>query len=198
MLEFVRPNIPPVASTSATSAHETPRPNSTGHITKSQQGTSTKDRGLSFCNKNNCRYCKPLNKTGHVTSTTTGITHHTMVKLSSRSLNLIYAITCKRCGLQYVGQTLRRIRESTYEHFKDTEKCLQDKPVAQHFSQRSHDGENDITITVLEFIKKTPRSPEAITIRNRVERQWTHLLRTLAPQGLNQENPKEYHSHKKS
>ena len=95
MLEFVRPIIPPVASTSAPTADETPRPHSTGHITQTQQGTSTKDRGLQFCNKNHCRYCKPLNKTGHITSTTTRISHHTMVKLYCRSSNLIYAITCK-------------------------------------------------------------------------------------------------------
>jgi len=99
--------------------------------------------------------------------------------------------------MQYVGQTLRNIYKRTYEHIRDTANCLQDKPVAQHFSQRSHDGENDMSITVLEFIKKPPRSPEAIAIRNRVERHWTHLLRSLAPQGLNQENPKEYHSHNK-
>ena len=55
-----------------------------------------------------------------------------------------------------------------------------------------------MALTVLEFIKKPPRSPEAITIRCRVENNWTHTLRTLAPQGLNQENPKEFHSHRKS
>ena len=51
-------------------------------------------------------------------------------------------------------------------------------------------------ITVLEFIKAPPKSPKAIIVRNRVEKNWTHLLRTLAPQGLNMENPKEYKTNK--
>ena len=33
---------------------------------------------------------------------------------------------------------------------------------------------------------------QASVIRNRVEKRWTHLLRCLAPYGLNIENPKEY------
>ena len=38
-----------------------------------------------------------------------------------------------------------------------------------------------------EFIKKAPRSPQALTIRNRVELRWIHLLRTPIPLGLNLE-----------
>lgn len=51
---------------------------------------------------------------------------------------------------------------------------------------------HDMIISVLEFIKKTPRSEEVVSIRNRVERNWTHLFHSLAPRGLNMENPKEY------
>ena len=56
---------------------------------------------------------------------------------------------------------------------------------------QNHHGFKDMTINILEFIKAPPRSPQAIPIRNRVERNWTHLLRCLAPHGLNMENPKE-------
>ena len=90
-----------------------------------------------------------------------------------------------------------RLKDRFVGHLGDINNGRIEKPVGAHFSQRSHDGLNDMSITILEFIKKPPRSLEAITIRNRVERNWTHLLRTLAPQGLNQENPKEYNTHKK-
>lgn len=40
-------------------------------------------------------------------------------------------------------------------------------------------------ISVLEFIRKPPKSPASIVIRNRVERRWMHLLRTSTPHGLN-------------
>ena len=165
--------------------------------TTTQRGTRLNERGHKFCKGNGCRYCPHINRTGSITSTTTGIKHHSMIHTACRSTNLVYAITCTRCGQQYVGQTLRKLKDRLSEHFRSIDKAEKDKPVGQHFSQENHAGCDDVSITVLEFIKKPPRSPEAIVIRNRVERNWTHMLRSLAPQGLNQENPKEYHSHRK-
>ena len=82
------------------------------------------------------------------------------------------------------------------DHLRSIEIGDTDKPVGKHFSRSDHNGVKDVSISILEFIKKKTRSPEASIIRNMVERNWTHLLRTLNPQGLNLENPKEYHSHR--
>ena len=68
--------------------------------------------------------------------------------------------------------------------------------MSKHFSHPSHNALKDVEISVLEFIKKAPRSPQASVIRNKVEKRWTHLLRCLAPYGLNIENPKEYTTRK--
>ena len=162
------------------------------HDNTPKVGTSNKERGFSFCNRNDCRYCPLLNKTGSIYCPVTDSTHQCMKKISCRSSNLIYAITCKRCGQQYVGQTLLRLKDRFVHHFRDIDTADHDKTVGKHFSQRSHNGIRDIEISVLEFIKKPPRSPQATLIRNRVEKRWTHLLRSLAPYGLNIENPKEY------
>ena len=62
--------------------------------------------GFSFCPKTNCRFCTLLNKLGQIKSTTTGVIYTFMRKVSCRSSNLIYKITCKACNIQYVGQTL--------------------------------------------------------------------------------------------
>ena len=152
-------------------------------------------RGFPYCPLNDCRYCRLLNKTGTIKSTTTGIIHNTMRNISCRSSNVIYAITCKNCDIQYVGQTLLRLKDRFVGHFGDIKNSLQDKPVGKHFSQGTHRGIDDVRITILEFIKMPPRSPQAATIRHRVETKWTHVLRTLAPQGLNLENSKQYTSH---
>ena len=85
-----------------------------------------------------------------------------------------------------------RIKDRFVHHFRDIDLGDQDKTVGKHFSQPSHNGLKDVEISVLEFIKKPPRSPASVVIRNRVEKRWTHLLRCLAPHGLNIENPKEY------
>ena len=85
-----------------------------------------------------------------------------------------------------------RIKDRFVHHLRDIDIADQDKSVGKHFSQTNHNGIKDVEISVLEFIKKAPRSPQAVVIRSRVEKRWTHLLRCLAPQGLNIENPKEY------
>ena len=156
-----------------------------------RQGTNPTKRGHAFCNHIQCRYCPLLNKSGKITSTITHREYNCMKKISCRSSNLIYAITCTRCNKQYVGQTSLRIKDRFVHHFRDISINNTEKTVGRHFSQRNHRGTNDMSITVLEFIRAPPRSPQASTIRNRVERNWTHTLRTLAPAGLNMENPKE-------
>jgi hypothetical protein len=67
----------------------------------------------------------------------------------------------------------------------DVENADKQKAVGLHFSRRDHNGTKDMEISVLEFIKKPPRSPEGAIIRDRVEKKWIHLLRTPAPGGLN-------------
>ena len=62
------------------------------------------------------------------------------------------------------------------------------KPVEKHFSQMDHRGTDDMLIHVLEFIKKPPSSEVAAKVRDKVEKRWIHLLRSLAPQGLNIED----------
>jgi hypothetical protein len=85
-----------------------------------------------------------------------------------------------------------RVKDRFVHHFHNINTCNLEKNVSKHFAQQNHDGISDVNISVLEFIKKPPRSPQAVSIRNRVEKNWTHLLRCMAPLGLNIENPKEY------
>ena len=85
-----------------------------------------------------------------------------------------------------------RIKDRFVHHFRDISISNQEKTVSKHFSLPSHDVIKDVNISILEFIKKTPRSQQAASIRNRVEKNWTHLLRCMAPLGLNIEKPKQY------
>ena len=41
------------------------------------------------------------------------------IQVCSMSHNLVYCLTCKICGLQYVGQTKRTFHERLYKHFHD-------------------------------------------------------------------------------
>ncbi|MCP3932125.1 MAG: GIY-YIG nuclease family protein [Bacteroidetes bacterium] len=77
-----------------------------------------------------------------------------MKNISCRSSNLIYCITCKKCHIQYIGQTAKRIKDRFLGHFGDIQRDTKDKPVPLHFHSPGHDGTKDMNISVLEFIKK--------------------------------------------
>ena len=47
--------------------------------------------------------------------------------------NLIYAITCKTCGIQYVGQTLGRLQDRFRGHYNDIENNY--GSVGRHFNE---------------------------------------------------------------
>ena len=168
-------------NTSPISAPSTSAPNT------SRQGTSAKERGFSFCNTPTCRYCKLICKSGKITSYHTKETYNCMKKISCRSSNVIYCLTCTNCGKQYVGQTLRRIKDRLYEHLKDIDSLNKEKPLGLHFYQSCRKNP-EIKCHILEFIKKPPRSPEAQIIRDRIEKRWIHLLKTPVPLGLNIED----------
>jgi hypothetical protein len=77
------------------------------------------------------------------------------------------------------------LKDRFVHHFYSIEKALESKPVGKHFSTGSHEGIDDVEIFVLEFIKKPPTSQVGGMVRDRVERRWIHLLRSLQPLGMN-------------
>ncbi len=155
-------------------------------------GTKPKPRGFKFCQTRGCNYCPLLDKSGELQCSKTNEKFYTMVNISCRSSNLIYCITCKICNIQYVGQTSRRIKDRFAGHFHDIKSDKIDKSIPYHFNSKNHGGIKDLKISVLEFIKKPPSCAQAQSLRLKREQQWVHTLRTLAPHGLNWENPKEY------
>jgi len=148
--------------------------------------------------KKKCNYCPMLNCTGTIKCHVTGKIFCTKKNITCRSSNLIYCITCKTCGKQYVGQTKRTIlarfqghcgKITTYlKHRKESPMLFrqQDKDaVGTHFSAADHNGTEDLIISVLAFITIPPQSQAALVYRLKVEKQWIHRMRCPAPTGLN-------------
>ena len=71
-----------------------------------------------------------------------------MLNISCRSSNVIYCITCKTCGKQYVGQTLRRFKERIYKHLRYIDQANKEKPLALHFFSMKHE-QNDIEVHII-------------------------------------------------
>ena len=63
---------------------------------------------------------------------------------------IIYLVTCKRCGIQYVGETGQTLRKTLNNH-RNRLKQLSNLYVYQHFTSDGH-SENDISIMPIEEV----------------------------------------------
>lgn len=94
-------------------------------------------RALSRCTTRCCTHCLRLNHSGRITSRTTGRSYVAMKNVTCKSSNLIYRLSCRKCGGQYVGQTQQTLMKWVYAHiYSINTKGAPD--VARHFNSTSH------------------------------------------------------------
>ena len=140
------------------------------------------------CNRPlNCRYCQRLNKTKKITSSDKLRSFDPLKHVNCQSSNLIYLITCKNCGIHYVGQTKNRLLTRFQGHYQDI-KTKNDTTVARHFNRcppNNPDSFKGIMITILSFMHSASDSPLSQQERDREEKRWMHRLSTIVPKGLN-------------
>ena len=142
-------------------------------------------RTYNICYNKDCRYCPKINKSGEISSVTTKRTYSAKTNISCQSSNLVYCITCKRCGTQYVGQTKRRLMDRFQDHFHKINRNIQNSDIGTHFNSNQHKGLEDVEIYVVDFIHCSPESGIARKLRHTIEKNWIFRLRTLIPDGLN-------------
>ncbi len=137
------------------------------------------------CNrKSTCRYCPRMSHSGNITNIQNGRTYRTMVNTNCQSSNLVYAISCNICGIQYVGKTKNTIVKRFGQHFYDIEK-KHDTTVARHFNDHGVTKDPPFQIHVLEFIHRNPATKEGADILDEHEKMWMGRLNTYYPKGLN-------------
>ena len=113
--------------------------------------------------------------------------------LSCDSESVVYLITCKRCGIQYVGKTLTQLNKRWHTYKSDSISYVNDKNckiscvhVTPHFWGRSECSEDDLMIQPIEKV----RNPDSgLTLGETLlgrELFWIKTLRTYYPFGLNE------------
>jgi hypothetical protein len=145
------------------------------------------------CTNIKCKFCPFLDKSGEITCHSTKEIFPAKFNVTCQSSNLIYCITCKKCGQHYVGQTKRKLHCRLQEHLRSitkgkresTQVQVSPQPVGIHFSQSDHDGIKDLKIQILDFVNFHPDSKRAQETRLKVEKKWIHTLRSPAPNGMN-------------
>ena len=136
-----------------------------------------------------CSWCVLINKTSTFTGTRwDGKLFDIFHTVNCQSTFVIYIIECRICRLQYVGKSETAFNLRLNNHRNHSKKGVNSSELSEHFlhNSRSHDLGKDVTITVIEQIKRSnmtiEREKEILRTR---EIFWESRLNTLQPNGLN-------------
>ena len=94
------------------------------------------------CGHGNCKCCFYTSNEEHIIGPKGYFAVTRRFKCNDR--NVVYAITCEKCGQVYIGQTGRNLSTRFSEHRRSVEQyhtnpIHKDKPVGLHFSEENHD-----------------------------------------------------------
>ena len=139
------------------------------------------------CGKSRCKTCKHIVEGDSFVSNVTGKRYNvssTNTIMSCNTRNVIYLISCKRCGIQYVGETSQALRSRINNH-RNRLKSLCGLYLYQHFCSDGH-SEEDISVMPLEEVKLEEGECNTLTSK-RLKREdyWYRELGTIYPYGLN-------------
>ena len=87
------------------------------------------------CEARRCKTCPILVATDTFASSMTGEHFKLKLRASCKTTNVIYLIQCRRCGLQYVGETGQPLHSRMNSHrFDIAHGHIDESPVAAHFT----------------------------------------------------------------
>ena len=136
------------------------------------------------CRKKACTVCSNVKETTNFTSKITGKTYNIRSQnpINCDSSFVVYLLTCKNCGIQYVGSCTTKFR-ARFCNYRSCQKLHLAKTVPQqelheHFDLPGHSGFSDFEFTLIDQDK---------TLKNVRRREvfWQYKLDTFLPKGLN-------------
>ena len=148
------------------------------------------------CNRNRCCTCDFLVEGHTVCSSVTRRKHSLIckrdVEVTCRTSNVVYLIECKKCHVQYVGETGQELRGRISDHKTRLYKHDVSKKetfLIRHF-HRGPCKDAMFSVSILEVCEGEARKGKAldpVVTRKRREREgfWIKRLHTLYPYGLN-------------
>ena len=157
------------------------------------------------CGSKRCNFQKQFFPTDKVVSSATHrisdvIVPDNTVYLNCHSPNVIYLLTCNKCGMQYVGETCQKLNERINTHIsnlKHSEKNGFCKILSTHFTSGLC-KDAGFKVQLLEKLPGDGRTgrkaidPSCTSFRKQRERFWMLKLRTVYPYGLNDRVGDEY------
>ena len=138
------------------------------------------------CKDKRCKTCPSLVTSAYVTSNISNRTYQCLninnTRVTCKSKNLIYLLTCKACNQQYVGETStqfnvrmnnHRTSKSGCEHVINHKKTCQGCNFSYQILEKLNDNDDNL-------------DPAITKLRKTREDFWMKKLRTIYPYGLNE------------
>jgi len=163
------------------------------------------DTKIHMHSSKSCHLCHNLSTKDSFVSSSTHRIYDAVIPnevtcLNCKSSNIIYLLTCRKCKLQYVGETAQMLRErigkhaSSIKHPENENSC---RLLAEHFSLGFCKGAT-FSVNIIEKLPGDGRyednqmDPTVTSLRTKKEKNWMLTLRTVYPYGLNSRVGDEY------
>lgn len=145
------------------------------------------DNCISKCLAKNCLTCKVLDNNNCFTSFSTGcmFVFCKSGTFTCKTKFVIYLISCLKCGLQYVGQTMQPLHLRINGHRHSIVKDKLNTFLCKHFNDGSHSYE-DLSVQIIDCVDYLQMSEaEARRDLDVKEDYYIRTLNTVFPLGLN-------------
>ena len=155
-----------------------------------EPAVATRDNisGSYRCTSNRCKACSYIIESNTFKSSKNNRSFAIKYKLGCKSSNIIYLIICKKCNLQYVGETGRPFSERINNHLSCIRTKKMSSPIGLHFNHADHTI-HDFSIMAIEQFRNNQHCTKE---RQSKEKTWQNILQTAHPFGLNKCNTDEY------
>lgn len=148
---------------------------------------STCVSNVQLCGSKKCLCCNSFNTDRIYESFSTGrrfILNYPCT-FTCKSRHVIYLITCKSCGVQYVGQTRQPLHCRLNGHRQSVKKNHLNTYLSNHFKGHNHSWD-DVSIQIIDYVDVENKSDSEIALElNKKEDFHIRTLNTLHPLGLN-------------
>ena len=125
--------------------------------------------------------CQVLEESTEFKSTQTGERYKIRQDIDCKSANIIYLVTCKKCGFQGVG-SCTKLSQRVSNYITSIEKKSPGCNIEKHFLKADHSISD---FSVLGIVKLENPPPDPIDRLREFEGYWMIKLNTLEPYGLN-------------
>ena len=140
------------------------------------------------CSSIPCALCPNLTTGSSSSSSFTGRKYQVVCDshMSCDSRHVVYLISCRQCGFQYVGETSQLLSCRINQHRACIRRPNPTTLKSEHFASTGHSLE-DLQIKLIEQLTPEPNeSQSSIDLRRRNREEfWIRELGTLNPYGLN-------------